>query len=153
MIEFNDKDLIAFKTSLKSGYGLTKACQFIFFDIQEISEHIRENKSFHALCEDCVKVHLRGLLAMGQQHLVDLDFDKFARQNAFMTRFIGRLTLWGEFSIKDELDTKKFLKAVYLYKYPEEVATACSMSLPEMYDYIITDEVLFTFLSKKHWIS
>lgn len=151
-MDFTDVDLTAFKASLKSGYGFTKACQYIMRDVKEMSEIVKTDPDFKALCEDCIKAHIRALLAMGQQHLVDKDFDKFDKQNGFMTRYVGKLTIWAEFSTPSELDQKKFLKAVYIYKYPEEVATAVGMTIPEMHDYIVADGILTTFLSKKGWI-
>lgn len=148
MKQLDIRDQRTFKASLQSGYGFTKSCQFILRNVKEMSDLVEEDESFKKLCEEAVKAHIRKLIQLGMKQLVDLNFDKFVKQNSFMTRFIGRLTLWGEFCTEQELDSKKLLKAVYLYRYPEEVATACGLTLEDLYDYIQEEEVVNSYLTK-----
>lgn len=151
-MDLTPEKLALFKSSLKQGYGLTKTCQFIFADIKEVSEMVREDESFKELCEECIIFHTAVRLKIGQENLKDLDFSAFMRQNMLMTRYIGTLTLWEDYSTKEKLTRDEFMKAIYLYKYPEEVATACGLTYIEMYDYIKNDEFLSNYLSKVKWI-
>lgn len=153
MIELTEADLKTVKASLKTGYGLTKASAFILKHVKDLSELIRNDPDFKTLCEDCIKVHVQALLATNQSHLMNMDFDKYIKQNAHMTRHICKLTLWEEYTTKKTINPELFIKAMYLYKYPEEVATACGFDLSEMYDYIKDNEVLVNYVSKTNWIS
>lgn len=153
MKELSDVDLKAFKGSLQAGYGFTKACHFIFRSVAEMSALVNSNEDFKELCLTCLKFHIRALLAIGQKHLQEMDFDQFVKQNGFMTRFVGKLTLWEEFSTSNELNREKFIKAVYVYKYPEEVATACGLTIDKMYDFIYADDTLYNYMFKIRFIT
>lgn len=149
----SEQDLISFKSSLKQGYGFTKSCGYIMADIVEMSKLVRDDSDFKELCLECIKVHIRALLAVGQKHLQELDFASFMRQNMIMTRYVGNLNIWEDYTTKDKLTTDMFMKAVYLYRYPEEVATACGMTYIEMYDFIKNDKFLANYLTKVKWIT
>jgi len=152
MIELNDNELQVFKASLNSGYGFTKSCHYLLRDVEEMAEYARTEPGFMDFCEEAVKAHTQRMIMMGMKHLTELDFDKFLKQNGFMTRLVGKLTLWGEYcakeDLKNDIEGKKLLKAVFLYKYPEEVATACSMTLSELYDHIQENGVINNYLSQ-----
>lgn len=153
MIQITDAELAIFKASLKLGMGFTKSCNSIFKPVKEMSKMYTKDPTFKELCQDCMKQHMAGLLNMGQKAVVDKNFKTFVDHNGFITRFVVKMTIWEEFSTKKTINDKEFYKAIYLYRYPEEVATACGLTLGEMYDFIGQYEKLTIFVESIGFIN
>lgn len=153
MIELSELDIETIKAGLRSGHGFTKTASFIMVDVKDLSELYINDKSFKDMCDESVKSHVQAVLSSTQKRLLEKEFEKYVKENAHLSKFITKLTLWEEHSSKDKLTTDIFIKAIHLYIHPDEVATSCGLSRSEMYDYIKSNETLSDYVSRISWIT
>lgn len=131
-----------FINALKNGLGLTKAAMMIAISPKEITVFLKGSAQFHTDCVIAVSTAYKTLLVISNSYIQKKEFESWQKNNDLIRNFVFRLTMWEEYSKKDDLTDRKLLKAVVLYKYNEEIATACGLSMDDFADLLIEKEYL-----------
>ena len=142
-VKIDNEQRAIFINALKDGLGLTKAAMMINKSAKEVTLFLKTNSDFYTDCMSAVTTAYKTLLVISNSYLQKKEFETWQRNNDLIRNFVFKLTMWEDYTNKKELTDRKLLKAVVLYKYNEEIATACGLSMDEFADLLIEKEYSF----------
>jgi len=132
-----------FMHSLRNGLGFSKSCLMVDRTPKEITSWIKDsdlgNEFFRERITNVTTAY-KHLLIVSNTFIQSNNFDKWKQNNELIRNFLYKLNLWECYTTKEGVTPEIFLKAIMLYKYDDEVATAIGFTLEEYADFIITRE-------------
>ena len=138
----NEGERTVFLSALKNGVGLSKASLMINKSAKEISLTLQKDNKFYKECLDNIVEAYKLLLVIANSYVVKKEYESWKKTNELIRSFVFKLVLWEEYSTKIKLTDRILLKAVVVYKYNEEIATACGLTLDEFAELLIEKEYL-----------
>jgi hypothetical protein len=146
-------DLEVFLASLRNGFGFTKTCELLGYDVKETSDHLQKNKLVLEECRAAVQMSFKALLAASNQHIAKRQFDRWKANNEYVRNYVTSINLWECFCKKSDISPKKVCEAVFIYKDLDEAATAMGMSKLEINQYIMENAYIGKYISENLFLS
>ncbi len=134
---------------LRNGLGLTRTLAGLQMDIKEVSADLRKDVPLLAECNRQCVLGFKHLLSITNDEMLKKKPAAAAQNNEFIRTFVSRVNLWEELCNKQGATPANIIKALIMTKNQEEAATVCGMTLHELQDIMINNNLIRKFISSE----
>lgn len=133
--------------ALREGLGFSYACELSNNSAKEVSSIIEQDNAFREDCQKAVLGASTDFLKMSSDFAEKQDYKKSleAKENA---KKYGKLVLWESYCKKEEIDGMKMAKALAIYKFEKDAATAVGLTFDEYIEYLSCDDAIMRTAEK-----
>jgi len=138
----NDSEKLVFISALKNGIGLTRAASMVNMSPKQATELLKRDKKLYQDSIDAISEAYKLLLVIANSYVTKREYESWKKTNELIRGFVFKLVLWEEYSTAETTTDRTLLKAIVIYKYNEEIATACGLTMDEFAELLIEKEYL-----------
>lgn len=136
----------AFKSALRNGFGLTRACQGARTSPKDMTKYLNAHPEEKSDCENIILGTYNVLIQSGNELLAAQKIMQWRANNEAINNIINRLNLWEEVSSASHATDQHIITAYRMGKTIDEAATLVGMAPIELDNYLYSNPVLRAIL-------